>query len=127
MEPLRIGFIGAGGFGRHTIYPALHLAPVSLQAVCDIDEAKAKSAAGKFGTGRWYTDRHQMWEKEDLEALIICMGPEPRQPLVREALEAGYHSPTRLGRCAPRESRPSADRFCGGSGHLTMGTKDCKR
>ncbi|MCH8290798.1 Gfo/Idh/MocA family oxidoreductase [Candidatus Poribacteria bacterium] len=91
MEPLRIGFIGAGGFGRHTIYPALHLAPVSLQAVCDIDEAKAKSAAGKFGTGRWYTDRHQMWEKEDLEALIICMGPEPRQPLVREALEAGYH------------------------------------
>ena len=32
-----------------------------------------------------------MWEKEDLEALIICMAPDPRQPLVREALEAGYH------------------------------------
>ena len=91
MEPLRIGFIGAGGFARHTIYPALHLAPVALQAVCDVDEAKAKDAAGKFGTGRWYTDRHEMWEKEDLEALIICMGPDPRQPLVREALEAGYH------------------------------------
>jgi predicted dehydrogenase len=91
MEPLRVGFIGAGGFARHTIYPALHLAPIALQAVCDIDEARAKSAAGKFGTGRWYTDRHQMGEKEDLEALIICMGPEPRQPLVREALEAGYH------------------------------------
>ena len=27
MEPLRIGFLGAGGFARHTIYPALHLAP----------------------------------------------------------------------------------------------------
>ena len=91
MEPLRIGFIGAGGFARHTIYPALHLAPVALQAVCDVDETRAKNAAGKFGTGRWYTDRHEMWEKEDLEALIICMGPEPRQALVREALEAGYH------------------------------------
>ena len=32
MEPLRVGFIGAGGFARHTIYPALHLAPVALQA-----------------------------------------------------------------------------------------------
>ena len=91
MEPLRIGFIGAGGFARHTIYPALHLAPVALQAVCDIDEAKAKDAAGKFGTGRWYTDRHKMWEQEDLEALIISMRPDPRQSLVREALEAGYH------------------------------------
>ena len=91
MEPLRIGFIGAGGFARHTIYPALHLAPVALQAICDVDEAKAKDAAGKFGTGRWYTDRHKMWEQEDLEALIICMRPDPRQSLVREALEAGYH------------------------------------
>ena len=91
MEPLRVGFIGAGGFARHTIYPALHLAPVALQAVCDVDEAKAKDAAGKFGTGRWYTDRHKMWEQEDLEALIICMRPDPRQSLVREALEAGYH------------------------------------
>ena len=91
MEPLRVGFIGAGGFARHTIYPALHLAPVALQAVCDMDEEKAKDAAGKFGAGRWYTDRHKMWEQEDLEALIISMRPDPRQSLVREALEAGYH------------------------------------
>ena len=91
MEPLRVGFIGAGGFARHTIYPALHLAPVALQAVCDMDEEKAKDAAGKFGTGRWYTDRHKMWEQEDLEALIISMRPDSRQSLVREALEAGYH------------------------------------
>jgi virulence factor len=32
-----------------------------------------------------------MFEKEDLEAVIICMGPDPRQPLVLETLEAGYH------------------------------------
>ncbi len=91
MEPLRIGFLGAGGFARHTIYPALHLAPVALQAICDADENRAKDAAAKFGTGRYYTDRHEMFEKEDLEAVIICMGPQPRQPLVLETLEAGYH------------------------------------
>ncbi len=91
MEPLRIGFIGAGSFATWTLYPALHLAPITLQAVCDIDESLARSVAGKFGAGRWYTDYHQMWANEDLEALIICMGPRPRQPLVQEALEAGYH------------------------------------
>lgn len=91
MQPLKIGFIGAGGFARHTLYPALHLAPVALQAICDVEAEKAESTASKFGTGRSYTDRHQMYEQEDLEAVIICMGPDPRQELVREALQAGYH------------------------------------
>ncbi len=91
MEPLRIGFLGAGGFARHTIYPALHLAPVALQAVCDMDENRAKSAAGKFGTDRYYTDLNEMFEKEDLEAVIISMGPDPRQQLVLDTLAAGYH------------------------------------
>ncbi|MBT3267528.1 Gfo/Idh/MocA family oxidoreductase [Candidatus Poribacteria bacterium] len=91
MEPLKIGLIGAGGFARHTLHPALHLAPVAVQAVCDMDEARGTAAAGKFGTGRYYADHHEMWEKEDLEALVICMGPGPRQALVLEALAAGYH------------------------------------
>ena len=91
MEPLRVGFIGAGSFATGTIYPALHLAPIELKAVCDIDAEKARRVAGKFGTGHWYTDWGQMWEEEDIEAVIICMRPEPRQVIVREALEAGYH------------------------------------
>jgi myo-inositol 2-dehydrogenase/D-chiro-inositol 1-dehydrogenase len=90
-EPLRLGFVGAGSFAEWTLYPALALAPVSLQAVCDLDEARARSVAGKFGTGRWYTDHRELWKREDLEALIVCMGPRARQALVREALEAGYH------------------------------------
>jgi len=91
MEDLRIGFLGAGGFATHTIYPALHFAPLVLKAVCDIDQAKARRNAGKFGGATAYTDRHQMYQNEDLEAVIISMGPEPRLPLVIEALEAGYH------------------------------------
>jgi predicted dehydrogenase len=90
-EPLRIGFIGAGSFAEWTLYPALQLAPVALQAVCDLDESKARKIAGQFGTGRWYTDHRELWEREDLEALIVCMGPRARHELVLEALDAGYH------------------------------------
>jgi len=90
-EPLRLGFIGAGVMAAYAIYPALHFAPIALQAVCDLDEDRAKTIAAKFGPGRWYTDYHDMWQKEALEALIIQMHPGPRQPIVREALEAGYH------------------------------------
>ncbi len=91
MERLRVGFIGAGIFSTWAIYPALHLAPIDLVAVCDLDEQKARQVAGRFGPGRWYTDHRQMWQQEDLEAVIIWMRPGPRQALVLEALEAGYH------------------------------------
>ena len=91
LNPLRTGFIGAGGFARHTLYPALHFAPVELQAICELDEERAKNVIGKFGTGKWYADYRQMWDNEDIEAMIICTGPEARQNLVCEALEAGYH------------------------------------
>ncbi len=91
VDPLRVGCVGAGSFAAWTLYPALHLAPIDLRAVCDLDERRARGVAGKFGTGRWYTNHREMWEREELEALIVCMGPRARQPVVREALEAGYH------------------------------------
>ena len=91
MQPLRVGFIGAGIFSTWAIYPALHLAPFDLVAVCDLEEEKAKWAAGRFGAARWYTDHRQMWEQEDLEAVVVWMKPRPRQALILEALEAGYH------------------------------------
>jgi predicted dehydrogenase len=91
IKPLRIAVIGAGEMSMWAILPALHFAPVHLQAICDLDEDRAKEAATKFGTDRWYTDYREMWEKEDIEAVIIQMNPQPRQQMVLEALAAGYH------------------------------------
>jgi predicted dehydrogenase len=91
MEPLRVGFIGAGIFSTWAIYPALHLVPIDLRVVCDLDEAKAQDAARKFGAPRWCTNFRQMWENEDLEAVVIWMKPKERQALALAALEAGYH------------------------------------
>jgi len=73
------------------IYPALHFAPIRLRAVCDLDEARAREAAETFGAGAWYRDYRRMLEKEDLEAVVVQMHPRPRQPIVRDALEAGLH------------------------------------
>jgi predicted dehydrogenase len=91
MEPVRIGFIGAGIFSTWAIYPALHLAPVDLRVVCDLEEVKAQDAARNFGSPGWCTDYRQVLRRDDLEAVIIWMGPGPRRPLVQEALEAGLH------------------------------------
>jgi myo-inositol 2-dehydrogenase/D-chiro-inositol 1-dehydrogenase len=91
MEPLRLGFVGAGEMATFAVYPALHLAPIRLRAVCDLDEARARRAAESFGARSWYTDYRRMWEEEDLEAVVVQMHPRPRQAIVRDALEAGLH------------------------------------
>lgn len=91
FKPLRIAVIGAGEMSMWAILPALHFAPVHLQAICDLDGERAKEAAIKFGTERWYTDYRELWAKEDIEAVIVQMNPQPRQQVVLEALAAGYH------------------------------------
>jgi len=88
---LRIGFIGAGEMATWAILPALHFAPVRLQAICDIDQERADSAAEKFGARSCYTDYREMFANEDLDALIIQMHPGARQAIVLEALSLGYH------------------------------------
>lgn len=91
VEPVRLGFIGAGAMATFAVYPALHFAPIELVAVCDLDEKKARHAAAKFGAARFYTDYRAMLEKEDLEAVAVQTHPGPRQPIVLDALSAGHH------------------------------------
>ncbi len=114
MEPLRLGFVGAGVMANFAIYPALHFAPIRLVAVCDLDAARARAAAEKFGAPRWYTDYERMWTGEQLEAVIVQMHPRPRQPIVRAALEAGLHvfapKPPALSLEAARELAAAARR-----------------
>ena len=90
-NPLRVAVIGAGEMSVWAILPALHFAPLDLQAICDLDADRAQEAAKKFGSGRWYTDYRQMWDSEDIEAVIVQMNPQPRQQVVLDALAAGYH------------------------------------
>lgn len=91
VEPVRLGFIGAGAMAGFAVYPALHFAPIRLVAVCDLDEGRAKQAAATFGASGVYTDYREMFEREDLEAVAVQTHPGPRQPIVLDALAAGYH------------------------------------
>lgn len=90
-ENLKVGFIGAGDMATWSVLPALHFAPVELQAICDIDEDRARSAAAKFGARSWHTACRSMWEEQELDAVIVQMHPRARHDIVLDALAAGYH------------------------------------
>jgi UDP-N-acetylglucosamine 3-dehydrogenase len=103
IEPVRLGFIGAGAMASFAVYPALHFAPIRLLAVCDLDETRARRAAAKFGAFRSYTDYREMFDREDLEAVAVQTHPGPRQPIVLDALAAGHHV------FVPKPPAPSLD------------------
>ena len=79
MTPVKLGFIGIGHITIHS-----HLPPVAemakegevvIQAFCDVNEQSAREQAEVFGVENVYTDHHEMFDKEDLDAVYLCIPP----------------------------------------------------
>lgn len=87
---IRAGVVGVGDHSYRNILPTLHYLPVELRAVCDMNGGLAEKTAVEYGC-RSYERTAEMYEKEDLEAVFICVGPRQHPQLVLEALDAGLH------------------------------------
>lgn len=70
----RIGFIGAGGIAGAHLKTLSQREDVEIVALCDVVEATAQAKAEQYG-GRVYTEWAPMLEREELDALFICVPP----------------------------------------------------
>ncbi|MBM4030076.1 MAG: Gfo/Idh/MocA family oxidoreductase, partial [Planctomycetes bacterium] len=79
-KELRVGLIGCGFMGRahsnayrrlNNFFPVEHRAV--LKAICDTNEAKAKSYAETWGYERHETDWKKVVEAEDIDLVDICV------------------------------------------------------
>jgi predicted dehydrogenase len=88
--PFRLGIVGAGRLSSRRIYPCLHaIEEVVLAAVCDLDEARARRNARKFGGERVFTDHRRMLAEADLDGVVVCVAPQAHEALAVEVMEAG--------------------------------------
>jgi predicted dehydrogenase len=87
-NPLNVAVIGAGSHGYRNILPALMYLPVRLRAVCDADAARAGQAARQYGAVG-YADTADMYKKEKLDAVFMCVSPALHPRLAAEAFGAG--------------------------------------
>lgn len=83
---LKTGIIGCGAISRVHAEALLKLENVSLAAVCDIDEKKAREAAEKYGC-KMYTDYKSMLDEVD--AVHLCLPHYLHAPVAIECLKAG--------------------------------------
>jgi predicted dehydrogenase len=63
---------------------------VEFAALCDTQRARAEAASEQFG-GRVYDDHHEMLEREELDALYVCLPPDAHTDAEVIAAGKGIH------------------------------------
>lgn len=79
MPPTRIGVIGLGYIATRAHLPGLQPLVDSGEAVfhafCDINPETAEKAADEFKAASFYTDHHEMIDREEIDALFLLVPP----------------------------------------------------
>lgn len=90
-DTIELGLIGCGFFAHNHLHAWKQLAGdgVTIAAVCDIDEAKAREAAEIFGARAFYTSAEAMLAEEKLGLVDIVTQVRSHKKLVELCLNAG--------------------------------------
>ncbi len=87
---LDVAIVGAGSHAYRNLLPAMNFLPVTLRAVCDANRPLAEATARQYGA-RAYHDAGEMYGKERLDAVFICVSPLHHPQLACQAFDAGLH------------------------------------
>jgi predicted dehydrogenase len=90
-EPLGVAVIGTGSIANAHLYTYQRSDRARLLAVADVDEARARDAAQRFGAERVATDYREFLALPEIEAVSICTPPFLHAEMSVAALRAGKH------------------------------------
>ena len=91
MGRLRTAVIGVGIQGENHVLAYRQHPLVDLVAVCDINRARAREVAAKYGVERCYTDYREMLEKEELDLVSVATPDHLHYEPTIAAIEAGIN------------------------------------
>ena len=86
--PLNVGFIGAGGIAGAHMPSVAERDDTKISAVCDLDEARAREAADKWGATP-YTRYKEMIDSGKLDAAYVCVPPAANGTIELDLVERG--------------------------------------
>ena len=89
LEPVRIGQVGLGAWGKNIVRNLDDLA--HLRWICDQTEARRNEFARRFPAARITPDYDEMLADPELEAVVIATPVPTHYALAKQALEAGKH------------------------------------
>lgn len=86
---IQLGIIGVNGMGRGNLSNCARHADVEVAAVCDVWEARRKSALAQFPQAREYGDYRELLADDGIDAVIIATPPHWHALIAIEAAQAG--------------------------------------
>src|SRR5262245_60086181 len=90
MEPpMKVAVIGAGFWSQFQIPAWLELSGVECAALCDINAAKAKALAGRFGVPNHFDDPEELLRSVRPDSLDVITSPETHRDMVALAAKHG--------------------------------------
>ena len=94
MKPLRTGILGCGGFAHRHAQNLITLPEeIELSVFCDHHEQNAHAFSEKYSDEKAmiFTDHREMFEKADLDLVVICLPPFAHSDEVELAAQHGVH------------------------------------
>jgi myo-inositol 2-dehydrogenase / D-chiro-inositol 1-dehydrogenase len=92
MKKLKVGVVGLGRLGsKHAENIAFHIPNVELTAVCARTKEKVEKVQKEWDVPYGYTDYHEMFQNEELDAVVIASSSTEHCKQSEAALKAGLH------------------------------------
>jgi len=90
-DKINLGFIGCGSHSTHNTYPMLAYTHARLEAVCDLDETRARRNATLYGDSQTkvYTDAEKLLAETTLDGLMVVGPPAMHHQYGMAALKRG--------------------------------------
>jgi predicted dehydrogenase len=91
-DRVRLGVIGAGAISQLAHLPVLaKMRGAELVAICDNDRLKARALADRFGVPDTFTDIDDLFELDQLDAVVVATPNHLHEPHALSALAAKVH------------------------------------
>ena len=88
-EKVRVGVIGVGQIGKHHLNNYAKIGQAEVVAIADVNEAEAGRVGELYGIPNVYTNFRELLQREDIQAVDVCLHNNFHMPVTVAALEAG--------------------------------------
>ena len=90
-DKIRVGVIGVGQIGKFHLHRYMQMPDVEVVAICDINEPELERVAKLHNIPNTYYWFRELLERDDIEAVDVCLHNNLHAPVTVAALQAGKH------------------------------------
>ena len=90
-KKVRVGIIGVGQIGKSHVERYSKIPGVEMVAIADINETEGRRVAQQYQIPNVYTDFRALLQRDDIEAVDVCLHNNLHCPVTVAALRAGRH------------------------------------